>query len=120
MMVIKWNHFVGVGTLAGFLMCNASSALGQTPQGQQSGQQPQPQQQQPPAQGQQPNPAPLSMDTAPAATPEEEKASKEVQQATDPNKRVQLAEGFLQKYPNSKYRPAMYQALVSGYFATQQ
>jgi len=121
-MVIRWNHFVGAGTLAGLLLCSAASVLGQSPQGQQSGQpqQQQQQQQQQPAQPGQPNPAPLSMDTAPAATPEEESSYKEVQQATDPNKRVQLAEGFLQKYPNSRYRPAMYQALVSGYFATQQ
>jgi tetratricopeptide (TPR) repeat protein len=58
---------------------------------------------------------------APApASPEEESASKAVQQATDPNKKIQLAEDFLQKYPQSRYRPTMYQALVSGYFATQQ
>jgi tetratricopeptide (TPR) repeat protein len=31
-----------------------------------------------------------------------------------------MAEEFLQKYPQSRYRPAMYQAQVSGYFATQQ
>jgi tetratricopeptide (TPR) repeat protein len=60
------------------------------------------------------------MDNAPAASPEEDSASKAVQQATEPNKRIQLAEEFLQKYPQSRYRGAMYQALVSGYFATQQ
>jgi len=64
------------------------------------------------------------MDNAPAPaaapSPEEESASKTVQQTTDPNKKIQLAEQFLQKYPQSRYRPTMYQALVSGYFATQQ
>jgi tetratricopeptide (TPR) repeat protein len=61
------------------------------------------------------------MDNAPApASPEEDAASKAVQQATDPNKKIQLAEEFLQKYPQSRYRPTMYQSLVSGYFATQQ
>jgi tetratricopeptide (TPR) repeat protein len=62
------------------------------------------------------------MDNAPAApaSPEEENAFKAVQQAPDPNKKIQLAEEFVQKYPQSRYRPTMYQALVSGYFATQQ
>jgi tetratricopeptide (TPR) repeat protein len=113
----KRNTWVGVGALTAFLLCGAASA------GTQSGQsQPGQQQQQPPAQAdkdKQPNPPPLSMDNAPAS-PEEEAASKAVQQATDPNKKTQLAEEFLQKYPQSRYRPMMYQALVSGYFTTQQ
>jgi len=112
-MAVKWNHFVVVGTLATFLFGSATSGSAQSPQ---QGQQQPPQ----PAQNQEPNPAPLSMDTTPAATPEEETAYKAVQQAADPNKRIQLGEDFLQKYPKSRYRPAMYQALVSGYFATQQ
>jgi len=113
----KRNTWVGVGALTAFLLCGAASA------GTQSGQsQPGQQQQQPPAQAdkdKQPNPPPLSMDNAPAS-PEEEAASKAVQQAADPNKKTQLAEEFLQKYPQSRYRPMMYQALVSGYFTTQQ
>jgi tetratricopeptide (TPR) repeat protein len=112
---------VGVGALTAFLLCGAASAGAQS--GQQGGQsQPAQQQQQPPAQAdkdKQPNPPPLSMDNVPAS-PEEEAASKAVQQATDPNKKTQLAEEFLQKYPQSRYRPMMYQALVSGYFTTQQ
>src|SRR5580765_2985782 len=111
----KWNTLVGAGALTVFLLCRAASAEAQS--GQQSQQ---PSQQQPPAdKDKQPNPAPLSMDNAPAS-PEEDSASKTVQQATDPNKRIQLAEEFLQKYPQSRYRASMYQALVSGYFATQQ
>jgi tetratricopeptide (TPR) repeat protein len=113
----KRNTWVVVEALTAFLLCGAASA------GAQSGQsQPAQQQQQPPAQtdkDKQPNPPPLSMDNAPAS-PEEESASKAVQQATDPNKKTQLAEEFLQKYPQSRYRPMMYQALVSGYFTTQQ
>lgn len=115
----KWNNWAGVGALTAFLLCGAASA------GAQSGQsQPGQQQQRPPAQAdkdKQPNPAPLSMDNVAApASPEEESASKAVQQATDPNKKTQLAEEFLQKYPQSRYRAMMYQMLVSGYFATQQ
>jgi tetratricopeptide (TPR) repeat protein len=117
----KRNTWVGVGALTAFLLCGAASAGTQS--GQQGAQsQPAQQQQQPPAQAdkdKQPNPPPLSMDNAPAS-PEEEAASKAVQQATDPNKKTQLAEEFLQKYPQSRYRPMMYQALVSGYFTTQQ
>ena len=121
----KWKIWVGVGALTAFSVCGTVSVWAQA--GQQSGQsQPAPQQQQAPAQqdqskDKQPNPAPLVMDNAPApASAEEESASKAVQQATDPNKKIQLAEEFLQKYPQSRYRPTMYQALVSGYFATQQ
>jgi tetratricopeptide (TPR) repeat protein len=117
---------VGVGAVMLFLLCRAASAGAQTGQQGQGGQAQQPSQQQPGQQQQpaadkdkQPNPAPLSMDNAPA-TPEEEAAAKAAQQSTDPNKRIQMAEEFLQKYPQSRYRPAMYQALVSGYFATQQ
>jgi tetratricopeptide (TPR) repeat protein len=117
----KWDIWVGAGALTAFLLCGAASAWAGS--GQQSGQsQPAQQQQQPPAQpgkDKQPNPAPLAMDNA-APSPEEESASKSVQQATDANKKIQLAEEFLQKYPQSRYRPIMYQALVSGYFATQQ
>jgi tetratricopeptide (TPR) repeat protein len=112
----KWNTLVGAGALTVFLLSRAVSAEAQ------AGQQGQPPSQQPPSadKDKQPNPAPLSMDNAPAASPEEDSASKAVQQTTEPNKRIQLAEQFLQKYPQSRYRGAMYQALVSGYFATQQ
>ncbi len=115
----KWNTWVGAGTLTAFLLCGPASAW---PQSGQQGGQSQPAQQ-PPAQAdkdKQPNPPPLSMDNVAAATPEEESASKAVQQSADPNKKTQLAEEFLQKYPQSRYRPMMYQALVSGYFVTQQ
>ncbi len=116
-MMGKWNTWVSAGALTAFVLCGAGLAAAQGGQSQPG------QKQQPPAQTEkdkQPNPAPLSMDTPPPASAEEETAYKVVQQAADPNKRVQLAEDFLQKYPNSRYRPAMYQSLVSGYFATQQ
>jgi tetratricopeptide (TPR) repeat protein len=118
----KWNIWVGAGAFTAFMMCSAASAWAQSGQSQPAQQQPSPAQKQPPAaqdDNKQPNPAPLAMDNAPA-TPEEESASKAVQQAGDPNKKIQLAEDFLQKYPQSRYRPTMYQALVSSYFVTQQ
>jgi len=116
----KWITWVGAGALTASLLCSGVSAA-------QSGQQQPPPQQQPPQQQpaqpdkDKPNPAPLSMDKAPVpVTPEEENAYKAVQSTTDVNKKLPMAEEFLKKYPQSRYRPAMYQALVSGYFATQQ
>jgi tetratricopeptide (TPR) repeat protein len=116
---------MSVGTLAALLLCGGGIA---TAQGTQSTQNPPAQQQQQPTdkdKGQ--NPPPLSMDSAqpPAPSPEEEAAYKafEAAPAVDPatvTKKIQLTEDFLQKYPQSRYRPAAYQALVSGYFATQQ
>jgi tetratricopeptide (TPR) repeat protein len=119
----KWITWVGAGALTASLLCSAGTTAAQYRQ-QSNQSQPAQQQQQPPQQPDKdkPNPAPLSMDNAPPApaTPEEENAYKAVQQSPDVNKRLQMAEEFLQKYPQSRYRPAMYQALVSGYFATQQ
>jgi tetratricopeptide (TPR) repeat protein len=87
-------------------------------------QQPSPQQQQPAPGDKNKEPAPISMDkqAAPQASPEEEAAFKAFQEApvTDPAKKNQLGEDFIQKYPQSKYRAAVYQGLVSGYFATNQ
>lgn len=118
----KWNIWVGAGAFTAFLLCGAASAGAQSGQQNQQSRQSQPAQQPPSAQqdkDKQPNPAPLAMDNAPASA-EEESASKAVQQATDPNTKIKLAEEFLQKYPQSRYRPTMYQTLVSGYFATQK
>lgn len=102
----------------------------------QASQQNPPAAQQPPQQQQQPapgdknpgdknkEPAPISMDqqAAAQASPEEEAAFKAFQEApvADPAKKNQLGEDFIQKYPQSKYRAAVYQGLVSGYFATNQ
>ena len=112
------------------VLCGSVALAG--PQSGQQGSQPSQQQQQPSQQQpsqQQPGkdnkqPAPLSMDaaSAPAASPEEEAAYKAVQAIpeSDTGKKIQAAEDFLQKYPQSRYRGVMYQSLVSGYFATQQ
>ena len=128
-MTVKPNSWVGAGALMAFFFLGTSFSVAQSPQGgqsqppqqQQPPQQP-PQQQQPSDKEKQPNPPPLKMDNAAAApaSPEEEAAYKKVQEATEPPKKTQLAEEFVQKYPQSRYRPAIYQILVSGYFATQQ
>jgi tetratricopeptide (TPR) repeat protein len=125
------NRWASVAAFATLLSCGPGIVAARGAQGSQPGTQ------NPPAPQQQPNdkdkqPAPLSMDSpqagAPAAaapapsTPEEEAAFKAFQ-AVPPNdidKRIPMAEQFLQKYPQSRYRPAMYQTLVSGYLAKQE
>ena len=120
-MIRKRNLSVGTVALSALFLCATSVVVGQTPQGSQS-QTPPPQQQQP--SNKEPNPAPLKMDNAAVAaapsSPQEETDYKTMQQTTDVQKRIQACEEFLQKYPQSRYRPAAYQGLVSGYYATQQ
>jgi TolA-binding protein len=112
----KWITWVGAAALSASLLCSTGSSAAQSGQQQPPPTQAQPTQQQPPQPDKdKPNPAPLSMDKEPVpVTPEEETAYKAVQSATDVSKKLQMAEEFLQKYPQSRYRPAMYQALVSG------
>ena len=93
-------------------------------------QQPQSQQQEPADKGKQP--APLQLDTPQGSTPQaaptvpptpQEEADFKAFQAIPQNdieKRIPAAESFLQKYPQSQYRPALYQTLVSGYLAKQE
>ena len=128
-------HWASAVAFAGTLFC----AYGFTPvasarQGAQAApaQQQQSQQQKPAAADKKPDAAPLQLDTpqgtaqqaAPTVppTPQEETDYKAFQ-AIPPNdldKRILAAEGFLQKYPQSQYRPMMYQTLVSGYLAKQE
>ena len=115
------NVCVSAAALTAMLLCGAGIASAQY-----GGSQGQPAQQQPPPQpntkDKQPTAAPLSMDAAPPASAEEEAAYKAIDATppTDVNKKIQLSEDFLQKYPQSRYKGMVYQALVSGYFSTQQ
>src|SRR5579863_1452009 len=109
MMSGKSNNWVVWGALTTLLLCSATNAGARGGQSQQSqpgqqGQQTPPPQQTPatPDKDKQPNPAPLSMDSA-APSPEEESVYKAEQGATDNNKKTQMAEDFLQKYPQSRY-----------------
>jgi tetratricopeptide (TPR) repeat protein len=132
-------HWAGAVAFAGTLFCGygfapAASArqAAQSSPAQQPAAQPAPAQQQQPAGDKAKQPTPLQLDTpqgttaqaAPVVppTPQEEadfKAFSAVPQ-NDIDKRIPLAEQFLQKYPQSQYRPAMYQTLVSGYLAKQE
>lgn len=119
-MIRNLNRWASATALVAFLFCGQSILAQGTNQQQ-------------PAQQQQKDkePAPLSMDApqanAPAAAPApaspEEEAAFKAFQAVSPNdvdKRIPMAEQFLQKYPQSRYRPLMYQTLVSGYLAKQE
>jgi tetratricopeptide (TPR) repeat protein len=118
-MIRKTNLTVSAGALSALLLCATGMALAQ---GQQESQTQPPQQQPQTDKSKEPNPAPLKMDNNASAppSPEEESALKNLQQTTDMSKKIQLSEEFVQKYPQSRYRPMAYQNLVSGYFATQQ
>jgi tetratricopeptide (TPR) repeat protein len=62
--------------------------------------------------------APLTLDTAPAPVSAEEDAAIKAFRAlplTDPEKRDQVGEAFVQKYPQSRYRAEVYSWLVKGY-----
>lgn len=86
------------------------------------------QQQQPPAQSQDkpktPDVTPLSLDSSapPAANPEEDAAFKAFGDAppNDWNKKIELGEAFLQKFPQSRYLPTIYSGLTIGYMQTNQ
>src|ERR1700680_2069556 len=120
------NIWLSAGLLTAALLCGSEIAAARDARGAQYGGQGQPAQQQPPPQpntkDKQPSAAPLSMDAAPPASAEEEAAYKAIEAApeTDVNKKIQLSEDFVQKYPQSRYKAVIYQALVSGYFSTQQ
>jgi tetratricopeptide (TPR) repeat protein len=133
-------HWASAVAFAGTLFCgygfapvaSAQQAAQSSPAQQPAAQQSPAQQQQQPAGDKGKQPTPLQLDTpqstpaqaAPVVPPtaQEEadfKAFSAVPQ-NDIDKRIPLAEQFLQKYPQSQYRPAMYQTLVSGYLAKQE
>src|SRR3984893_7579261 len=127
-MIPNLNRWANATALAAILFCGQSIVAARETQG---GKQESAPAQQQPQDAKSKQPAPLSMDSpqagapaaAPAAaSPEEEAAFKDFQ-AVPPNdldKKIPMAEQFLQKYPQSRYRPLMYQTLVSGYLAKQE
>jgi tetratricopeptide (TPR) repeat protein len=116
----------GLRTMA--ILIAAGLALAQTASAQY---QQQPQQQ--PPQQQQPPPAPAGKASPPAAPqapaeaskidPEEEKAYKAFADANTPQQadaRIKLGEGFVAKYPKSKYAEQVYARLMQDYLDKQQ
>jgi tetratricopeptide (TPR) repeat protein len=63
-----------------------------------------------------------SLDLIKPADLKEETAFKDFQLVSpeNPNKKIELGEAFLQKYPSSQYRPPVYSALTAAYLQTNQ
>jgi tetratricopeptide (TPR) repeat protein len=108
---------IGIGMIAGLVLCFGGVAFAQAPaptQGQST----------PPAQTDKDKlPASsnsLSLDAPPPANAEEDaayKAFNDVPQ-TDPKKKIELGEAFAQKYPNSRYLSPVYSVLTTSYMVT--
>lgn len=122
------RSWTNAGALAGvlFLGCGVASAQSSQSgsQGGQSGQQQQ-QQQQPPAQQQQPpgDKNTLTLDTpAPPVSAEEDAAFKafDAIPMNDGDKKIKAGEDFTQKYPQSRYLPPVYSAMVKLYLQANQ
>jgi tetratricopeptide (TPR) repeat protein len=117
-----------LGMVAGsVLTLTGVTAIAQMPGQQQSPSPSQSQQPQNPTPPQDPNkPAtsePLKLDNAPPpVNAEEEAAMKQFRDVptADAAKKDQAGEEFLQKYPQSHYRPEVYNWLVKGYLSTGQ
>jgi tetratricopeptide (TPR) repeat protein len=114
-MTKKW--IIGMmGALVAMLLCGSARAQygGKPTQGQA-----------PPTQSPAtPAPKPLTLDNAaPAPVNAEEDAAFKAYQdlpVTDPKKKIDLGEAFVQKYPQSRYLPIIYNTLTSAYVQTGQ
>jgi tetratricopeptide (TPR) repeat protein len=118
-----WNLWLEAAAIAGLLLCMRGTAAAQTGQGSQSGQG---SQTQPPAQpgdkSKSPDVTPLTLDAAPPVNAEEDTAFKAFQVVlqTDSNKKIEMGEAFLQKYPDSRYKSPVYGALTYAYLQIGQ
>ena len=115
---LRWSAVSGIAGLAFCFIAVAAapSAQGQYPQGSQT---PPPQQSD---KSKTPETTPLTLD-APAPVNAEEDAAYKAFQAVpqaDLNKRIELGEAFVQKYPQSRYLPPIYSALTISYLQTNQ
>jgi len=117
----QWARVVAVG---GLFLGVSMLANAQSPQSGQSGQQPAQQPTQQPAdKDKKPEVKDLTLDGAAKPAPvnaEEEAAYKAFLAETDPAKKVTLGEAFMQKYPESRYRPPIYSSMTSLYLQTNQ
>lgn len=117
-MIYKWHQWAKTAMVGGILLCGNSLVQAQTPQNGQ-GSQSQPAQQ---PTDKDKKPTELTLDT-PASAPvnaEEDAAYKAflAMPGTDPAKKIQAGEEFVQKYPQSRYRPPVYSSLTSLYLQT--
>lgn len=123
----KSNLWLEAVTLAGLLIGSCGLAMPQGSQGSQSGQGGQGSQSQPPAQStdksKTPDVTPLSLDSAPPPVNAEEDAAFKAFQAvliSDAKQKIQTGEAFLQKYPETRYKPVVYASLVFAYLQDGQ
>jgi tetratricopeptide (TPR) repeat protein len=115
-MMRKWN-IVLTGAFAAMVLCGSGVARAQyggAKPAQAPAQQP----------GATPAPKPLTLDNAaPAPVNAEEDAAFKAYQdspAADVKKKIELGEAFVQKYPQSRYLPIIYNTLTSAYMQTGQ
>jgi tetratricopeptide (TPR) repeat protein len=113
----KWNLCLGVGLAAAMVLGGSGVASAQS-----AGQYQQPMQQD---KDKKPATEPLSLDGAAAPAPvnaEEDAAFKAFSDilTTDSQKKIESGEAFLQKYPQSRYRPAVLAPLVVSYVQVGQ
>lgn len=111
-MIAKWKLFSGTVLVAGLALGGGSMSMAQTP-----GQNPPPAQQE---KDKKPETETLSLDsgTTPAPVNAEEDAAYKAFIDISPaeaQKKIDSGEAFLQKYPQSRYRPAVYAPMVVGY-----
>lgn len=119
----KQSFYLEILTVAGLLLGTCGIAVAQGGQGSQSGQGGQ---SQPPPQStdksKTPEVTPLTLDAAPPVSADEDAAFKAFQgvPSTDSNKKIELGEAFLQKYPESRYKSNVYGALAYAYVQAGQ
>ena len=120
----KWNKWLETAAMAALLLGSCGMALAQSGQ---SGQSQSQQQGQQPAQStdksKTPESTPLTLDAAPPPVNAEEDGAFKTFQAvpvTDQAKRIELGEGFVQKYPQSRYLPIIYSSLTIAYMQSNQ
>lgn len=111
-------------TVSGLLLASCSMAAAQGSQGSQSGQGGQ---SQPPVQStdksKTPDVTPLTLDSAPPPVNAEEDAAFKAFQAvpmSDAKQKIQAGEAFLQKYPETRYKSAVYAPLTFAYLQDGQ
>lgn len=118
-MIAKWRLSVELGLAAALVLGVSGISLAQT-----AGQNPPPAQQDK-DKDKKPATEPLSLDKAATPAPvnaEEDAAFKAFSDIspTDAQKKIESGEVFLQKYPQSRYRPAVYAPLVVSYVQVGQ
>src|SRR5712692_4103789 len=111
----KWNIWLEVVCAAGLLVCTSGVAVARGLQYGQGGQS------QPPAQQadkpKTPEVTPLTLDSPPPVSAEEDAAYKAFAAViqNDADKKIELGEAFILKYPETRYRSSVYGALTFAY-----